>query len=104
MGKQQKKLLTIEEDQAMEEKYCQSCGMPMGTTDEAYGTEKDGTKSRDYCSYCYQNGAFTGECSMDEMIEFCVQPMVDNTPGMTKDAARNMMKAVFPTLKRWKQA
>ncbi|MDP4110063.1 MAG: zinc ribbon domain-containing protein, partial [Bacillota bacterium] len=31
----------------MEEKYCQSCGMPMGCTDELYGTEKGGGKSRD---------------------------------------------------------
>ena len=26
----------------MEEKYCQSCGMPMGNTEEMYGTEADG--------------------------------------------------------------
>ena len=28
----------------MEEKYCQSCGMPMCGTDKLYGTEKDGSK------------------------------------------------------------
>ena len=53
----------------MEEKYCQSCGMPMGNGDELYGTEKDGSKSSDYCSYCYENGTFKQDCTMDEMIE-----------------------------------
>ena len=56
----------------MEERDCQSCGMPMGQTDEFYGTEADGTKSREYCNYCYENGAFTANCTMEEMIDFCV--------------------------------
>lgn len=86
----------------MEEKYCQSCGMPMGTTDEMYGTEKDGGKSADYCKYCYENGAFTFHGSMEEMIEICVPPMVENSPGMTPDTARDMMRKFFPMLKRWR--
>ena len=86
----------------MEERYCQSCGMPMGPTDELYGTEADGSKSKDYCSYCYANGAFTAECTMQEMIDFCVQPMVENIPGMTEEGARAMMNEHFPKLKRWR--
>ena len=86
----------------MEEKYCQSCGMPMGNTDELYGTEKDGGKSADYCMYCYTNGSFTSSGSMQEMIDFCVKPMVDNSPGMTEKQAREMMNQFFPTLKRWR--
>lgn len=85
----------------MEEKYCQSCGMPMGKTDEMYGTEKDNSKSTDYCKYCYENGAFTFRGSMEEMIEICVSPMVENNPGMTQDSAREMMRKFFPMLKRW---
>ena len=88
----------------MEEKYCQSCGMPMGTDDSMYGTEKDGSKSADYCKYCYEKGAFSGECTMQEMIDFCVKPMVDNSPGMTEAAARDLMNQVFPPLKRWKKS
>ncbi len=86
----------------MEERYCQSCGMPMGKTDELYGTEKDGSKSADYCSYCYQDGAFTFDGSMEEMVEICVPPMVENSPSMTEDAARGMMKQILPMLKRWR--
>lgn len=88
----------------MEEKYCQSCAMPMGATDEMYGTEKDGTKSADYCKYCYENGAFTFEGTMQEMVEICVPPMVENNPGMTETQAREMMQGFLPTLKRWKTA
>lgn len=88
----------------MEEKYCQSCGMPMGNGDELYGTEKDGSKSSDYCSYCYENGTFKQDCTMDEMIESCVSIMASENSNMSEDNARNMMQNFFPTLKRWKNA
>ncbi|WNY25428.1 zinc ribbon domain-containing protein [Methanolapillus millepedarum] len=85
----------------MEEKYCQSCGMPMGKTDELYGTEKSGSKSKDYCLYCYESGQFTANVSMDEMIEICVPHMANADSGMTAEEARKMMQQFFPMLKRW---
>lgn len=87
----------------MEEKYCQCCGMPMGKTDEMYGTEADGCKSKDYCKYCYENGNFTFNGSMEEMIEVCVPNVVSANSDMTEDEARNMMREWFPTFKRWKE-
>ena len=87
---------------SMEEKFCQSCGMPMGATDEMYGTNADGSKNEDYCKYCLENGAFTADCTMDEMIEFCVPHMASAESGMSEDDARKMMKETFPSLKRWK--
>lgn len=86
----------------MEEKFCQCCGMPMGNSDELYGTEMGGSKSPDYCKYCYENGAFTFNGTMDEMIESCVPIMVKENAEMDEATARNMMKQFFPTLKRWK--
>lgn len=85
----------------MEEKFCQCCGMPMGTTDELYGKEKDGSKSRDYCSYCYEDGAFTFEGSMEEMIELCIPPTLEANKELDEIKAREMMMAWIPTLKRW---
>lgn len=79
--------------------HCQSCGMPM--QGQEYGTQKDGSKSADYCAYCYQDGAFTADVDMEGMIQFCAQPMAQNTPGMTKEQAVEQMKQFFPTLKRW---
>ncbi|MEA4998357.1 MAG: zinc ribbon domain-containing protein [Candidatus Limiplasma sp.] len=87
----------------MDTKYCQSCAMPMGDTDALYGTEKDGSKSKDYCHYCYANGAFTYEGSIEGMIDICIPPMVQNNPGMSEKAARSLMTGFLPTLKRWKQ-
>ena len=51
----------------MEQKFCQSCGMPID--DSTFGKEADGSKNEDYCHYCYADGHFTKECTMDEMIE-----------------------------------
>ncbi len=87
----------------MEQKFCQSCGMPMGTGEDLYGTEANGSKSEDYCSYCYENGQFTFNGSMEEMIEICVPPMVENNHSMNAEQARGMMNQFFPLLKRWKK-
>jgi len=88
----------------MEKKFCQSCGMPMDGAAEMYGTNSDGTKNDEYCIYCYKDGAFTSNISMDEMIEFCVPHMVSGNAEMSEDQARKMMKDFFPKLKRWKKA
>ena len=88
----------------MQEKYCQSCGMPMGATDEMYGTEAGGVKSEDYCRYCFENGMFTFNGTMNEMIEICVPHMAAANSGMSQDEARKMMQEFFPNLKRWKSA
>ncbi len=83
------------------EKFCQSCGMPL--TDEAIlGTNGDGSKNPDYCTYCYADGAFKAEVTMDEMIDFCVPHMVQANPGMDAAQAKEQMHAFFPMLKRWK--
>ena len=74
---------------------------------EMMGTNADGSLNEDYCIYCYKDGKFTQECSMDEMIEFCAQ-FVDevnkNVPEpMSKEQYKQMMYAFFPHLKRWKK-
>ncbi len=38
---------------AMNQKFCQCCGMPIGDTDELFGTNADGSKNADYCKYCF---------------------------------------------------
>ncbi len=86
----------------MNEKFCESCGMPMGETNEMYGSNADGSKSSDYCKHCFENGKFTYDCTMDEMIEICIPHIVEACPSTSKDQARQMAKNFFPTLKRWK--
>lgn len=83
-------------------RFCQSCGMPMGDTNEFYGLETNGQKSEDYCKYCYENGSFKYDCTIDEMIEICTPHVVEGNEGMSKEQAYNMLKQFLPSLKRWK--
>lgn len=83
--------------------FCQSCGMPM-QKDEDFGTEKDGGKNVEYCAYCYKDGAFTAELTMDEMISFCAEHVDEWDMKMTKEEAIAFMRENFPKLKRWQAA
>ncbi len=40
-------------------KICQSCGMPLKQDQQGGGLELDGSKSKMYCSFCYDKGDFT---------------------------------------------
>lgn len=78
---------------------CQSCAMPMGT-DEDRGTEADGTKSMEYCNFCYQNGVFTDEgITLEEKIEKNVE--LAKAMGIPENEAREIAKNEIPPLKRW---
>ncbi|MBQ8150038.1 MAG: WYL domain-containing protein [Clostridia bacterium] len=93
--------MITQEDYHMEQKFCQSCGMPLGDRQEVYGTEKDGSLNRDYCIYCYKDGSFTGDMTMEEMIEFCIPFTLEAEPGKTREEAKAEMERFFPMLKRW---
>lgn len=84
---------------------CQSCGMKMQTAD--YGTNADGTKSTEYCRYCWPNGKFSKDETMEEMIESNLQFLdefnKDSGTSFTADEARAEMMKYFPTLKRWRK-
>ena len=82
--------------------FCQSCGMPI-TKDEDFATEADASKSLDYCRYCYENGAFITEQTMEEAIESCIPFVVGGNPYADAQEARKAMKGFFPQLKRWKK-
>lgn len=81
--------------------FCQSCSMPLDKP-ELLGTEKDGTKSKEYCTYCYQHGAFINpDMSLDEMKTLVKEQMGKmNIDAHIIDLAVNSL----PYLKRWKAA
>ncbi|MBC2580040.1 effector binding domain-containing protein [Clostridium sp. DJ247] len=84
----------------MEQKYCQSCGMPMN--EELYGTESNYERNKEYCIYCYENGKFKQpDLTMEQMIEVCIPYMKKG--GMKEEEARALMNSVLPQLKRWKK-
>ena len=86
-------------------RFCQSCGMPL--SHEVLGTNADGSKNDDYCIYCYKNGKFLQDCTMDEMIEHCAQfvgTVNERLPNpITKEEYIGQMKMYFPHLKRWRK-
>lgn len=86
--------------------FCQSCGMPM-IESETFGTEADGLPNKDYCIYCYKDGKFVSNCTMEQMIQFCAQlndEFTDkNGRTYTREEAIEEMRKFFPTLKRWKK-
>lgn len=86
----------------MPEHYCQSCGM-MFTAPDQYGHEADGTEVEDFCRWCYDDGAYTYETTMEDMIEDCA-PRMAEAMGWTVDESASLLGAVLPTLKRWKES
>lgn len=87
-----------------DKKFCQSCGMSMEKTED-FGTNNDGGRNEEYCCYCYKEGKFTDDMTMEDMIQFNLKFNEENgNPFGTREEARKMMESWFPTLKRWKQA
>lgn len=77
---------------------CQSCAMPM-TKSEERGTEIDASLSADYCVYCYKNGAFTNDMTLDEMIADSVN--YAEVMGLTPQQMLENAQKILPPLKRW---
>ena len=79
-------------------KFCQSCSMPL-EHDEMRGTEKDGSKSNEYCKYCYTNGAFIHpNMKVDEM------EAIVKTQMQKRKIPENIIQMavnILPELKRW---
>lgn len=83
------------------EHYCNSCGMLL-TSDDC-GTEAGGSKTDRYCKWCYEQGKYTYETTMEAMIEECA-PRLAESEGMTLDEAVSLMGAILPHLERWRKA
>ncbi len=87
----------------MEQRFCQSCGMPL--TEDILGTNADGSKNEEYCIYCYKDGAFTGDYTMEEMADFCAQFVDDYNKhtgkSLSREEYKNELLKFFPMLKRW---
>lgn len=79
----------------------------MPLTNEVLGNNADGSKSEDYCMFCYKDGAFTMDCTMEEMVEHSTQFLDEVNKHMpkpmTKEEYKQMMLGFFPMLKRWKK-
>lgn len=79
----------------------------MPLTDDNRGTNADGSRNFDYCIYCYKDGKFTQDMTMEQMIDHCARftDEINRQSGqnLTQEQAKEMMRQFFPHLKRWKQ-
>lgn len=85
----------------MHSNICQSCGMPLRSENDL-GTNSDGSKSQDYCHFCFVGGKFldegiTLEQKMDKNVEMAKKM---NIP---EDKARALAERIIPSLKRWQK-
>jgi len=79
---------------------CQSCGMPM-KKDEHFGTNAEGGKNEDYCTYCYQKGQFTEpNITMDEMIRKIAE--LTKQQSLSAEDMERASKSLSK-LKRWQK-
>ena len=78
---------------------CQSCGMPL--SDDFLAREADGSFNERYCKWCWEDGHFLQDCTMEEMVEHCIphMPLAQTEP----DACRAYMRSLLPTLERWQE-
>lgn len=84
-----------------ENKYCQSCGMPMKKDEQGGGTNTDGSRTNIYCSHCYVGGNFMnpGIDTAEKMQAFVKGKMKEmGFPGFL---AGFFTKGI-PMLDRWK--
>lgn len=79
---------------------CQSCGMPMQKPVD-FGTNANGTKNQDYCTYCFQNGKFTEpNITLGQMIDKVASIMAMQMK-IPEAQAKAKVKSFIPRLKRW---
>ena len=79
--------------------FCQSCTMPIDNIADR-GTENDGSKSSEYCKYCYQNGAIVNpNMTFEEMKSLVITQM--QKMNLPADIIKKSVKSL-PYLKRWR--
>jgi hypothetical protein len=79
---------------------CQSCSGPIsGPQALEKGTNADGTINDEYCIYCFKDGKFTNDMTLEEMIADSVN--YAEAAGLTKEEMLEHAKKTLPTLKRW---
>ncbi len=84
---------------------CQSCSMPLVKIED-FGNNSDKTINMEYCEHCFNEGQFTHNRTIEEMIEtnlkFLDEFNSENGTAYSIDEARIILKAHLATLKRWK--
>lgn len=74
----------------------------MPLADGFFGTNKDGSETREFCKFCFQDGTYLQpEITVEDMIQMSVDNMTQDLQFDQKKA-RTLARQVIPQLKRWK--
>jgi len=80
---------------------CQSCGMPVAEEFGNLGANADGSRTSEYCIFCFSGGTFTNpKQTLEEMIQSSIENMT-NDLQMPREQATALANSFIPTLKRW---
>ena len=79
--------------------FCQSCAMEMVEGSD-YGTEADESLCLDYCTHCYQDGAFVDpDLTIDQMSAIAADFI--EADDVTMAEAKAISRTLLSELKRW---
>ena len=86
----------------MIEKICQSCAISLNE-EKYFGANADGSKNEDYCIFCFNEGKFTYEITMNEMIEKGMDFLkrFGGLDSKNTDGIREILNVMYSGLKRW---
>lgn len=90
----------------MNDKFCQSCAMPLNQGIDHRALEVDGSKSNKYCSYCYSQGHFLNpNMTYEDMLQKGLAG-INAAPG--NKIKKMLIKKSYPMLlkkcERWNNA
>jgi len=79
---------------------CQSCGMPLTQDSQGGGSNANGSKSTEYCSLCYGDGAFISpDMTAAEMQQIGIRAL--KPKGVPRPIGWLLTRTV-PRLGRWR--
>ncbi len=78
---------------------CQSCSISMKK--DEYGSNDDNSKIDKYCKYCFSEGKFTNDFSLDEEIKYLIPMYIDGREISEKEAYDSLYE-ILVKLDRWK--
>ena len=75
--------------------------MPLDASFDNYGTEADGSRTEEYCQFCYKDGSFANpHQTVDEMVRSSTAFMTSEF-GMPYEQASQISNDVIRQLRRW---
>jgi hypothetical protein len=86
---------------SLDEQRCQSCGAIL-RSDSDCGTNTDRTLNHEYCHYCFLDGTYQDDCSLDTMLSIAEQ-VIGDVERLPAGEAAARARRIVPQLARWQE-